>query len=417
METTPKRPNIRVPEGFELKISPYSGNWALFPVQGFSKKYLPKNHFVPKRGVNTDANEVTIEGKTKNSKLHKAKKTKNDEFYTRLEDIVAELKYYKPHFKGKVVYCPCDKCFNDGRSKFFDYCAMNFKDLGLKALIATQYNPNGHGTIKTVTAETISERESRGIKWTWHGENGGETSPDESEIPTEFLQGDGSFDSPECRKIMEECDIVITNPPFSLFREFVGQIIELGKKFLIIGNQNAITYKECFKLIKENKMWLGYNPVKAFEVPLDKVEDEKKQFEENGKIFQKFGNICWFTNLEHNKRMQDIYVWKEYTPEEFPSYDNFDAIEVSKVKDIPIKFNGLMGVPITFVDQYCPEQFEIIGLWNDKRDPDPAFIKGEVVNLDQEHPSFVGPVLNKKATYARIIIRYKDSYLQKKWGR
>jgi hypothetical protein len=115
--------------------------------------------------------------------------------------------------------------------------------------------------------------------------------------------------------------------------------------------------------------------------------------------------------------MQDIYVWKEYTPEEFPSYDNFDAIEVSKVKNIPIKFNGLMGVPITFVDQYCPEQFEIIGLWNDKRDPDPAFIKGEVVNLDPEHPSFVGPVLSKKATYARIIIRYKDSYLQKKWGR
>ena len=376
METniTPKKPNIRVPEGFELRISPYSGNWALFPIEGFSKKYLRKNHFVPSRGVNTDASEVIVKGKTKNSNLHKAKRNKNDEFYTRLDDIVCELKYYKEHFKDKIVYCPCDKCFNDGRSKFFDYCAMNFKDLGLKAVIATQYNPNGHGTIKTITAETISELESRGIKWTWHGENGGISSPDESEIPTEFLEGDGSFDSPECRKIMKECDIVVTNPPFSktCFRPFVKQIMDFGKKFLIIAPINAITYKDIFCYIKENRLWLGYTSPKIFEIPIDKIEDEKKQFEDDGKIYQTFGNICWFTNLEHRKRKEPLYIWKEYTPDEYPLLENIDnAIDIGHyissgkwqgcVNLIPKDYDGIMAVPITFLDNYCPDQFEIIG--------------------------------------------------------
>ena len=379
--STPVKSEILVPEGFELRISPYSGEWALFPVKGFSKKYLRKNHFVPNR--ETNENDDISDGKGKNSKLHKAKRVKNDEFYTRLNDIVSELKHYKECLKGKIIYCPCDKCFNDGRSKFFDYCTMNFKELGLKAVIATQYNPNGRGT-----DNASSELESRGIKWVWHGENGGTSSPDESEIPVEFLEGDGSFDSPECRKIMQECDIVLTNPPFSLFREFVRQIIEFGKKFLIIGNQNAITYKECFKLIKENKMWVGCNPVRIFEVPLDKVEDTKKQFEEGGKIYQKFGNICWFTNLEHRKRNEPLHLRKEYYASEYPKYDNYDAIDVGRVENIPKDYDGVVGVPITFLDKYCPNQFEIV-----------KFRKGD----DEKDLA-----INGKTPYFRILIRCKQ---------
>ena len=360
---TPKRPNIdsQIPKGFELFYNEITQHWALRPVKGFSQKFLNKDTFIPKKPQQAELFEKTEEvsdKQNKNSNLHNAKREKNDEFYTTLSDITKELKHYKEHFKGAVVYCPCDKCFNDGMSNFARYFIGKFHGLGLKKLICTQYNPNygGHGTAY------VYDFEKHGIQWEYNGEKEDGADIDESDIDTFILKGNGSFDSDECRQIMNECDIVVTNPPFSLFREFVGQIMDLGKKFLIIGNQNAISYKEVFSYIQNNEMWLGYTNPKVFQVPLDKVENEKTQFmDEDGAVYQKFGNICWYTNLTHNKRTEKLYLGKKYSPEKYPTYDNYDAIEVSKVIDIPNDYFGIMGVPVTFLDKYNPKQFKIVG--------------------------------------------------------
>ena len=255
-------------------------------------------------------------GKRSNENLKKAKAAKNDEFYTRLEDIEKELKHYTEHFKGKVVYCNCDDA---NRSNFFKYFSINFQKLGLKKLITSGLKDNGTGIVAIQTGDDI-----------------------------DIYDGNGDFRSEECIEFLKEADIVVTNPPFSLFREYVAQLMQYGKKFLILGSMNAITYKEIFPYIKNNELWLGITSVKDFIQP-------------NGEI-KKFGNICWFTNLEHKKRNEELILYKSYNPTEYPKYENYDTIEVSKVAEIPMDYDGVCAVPISFLDKYCPNQFRIVGL-------------------------------------------------------
>ena len=328
----------RIPDGFELFYNPITEKEVLRPIAGFSEKYLTPNTFIAK---STSSFAKSIKGKN-NSNLNAAKINKNDEFYTSLGDIIKEIKHYKKYFKGKVIYSPCDKAFNCGRSNFVEYFLSVFHDLGLKKFICTQYNPNGCGKMK------IIDFEKHGFMWEYHGEYSDGTKIDESMIDTEILKGDGSFDSTECQEIMKNSDIVITNPPFSKFREFLAQIMKYDKKFIIIGSLNAITYKEVFPLIKDNKVWLGMTNVSTFIQP-DGTE-------------KKFGNIRWYTNLEHNKRKEGIYVFKTYNEKDYPKYENYDAINVDRTKNIPIDYSGVMGVPISFLNNYNPNQFEIIGL-------------------------------------------------------
>lgn len=259
----------------------------------------------------------------KNKNLHKAKKEKNDEFYTMLTDIEKELKHYKNHFKNKIIFCNCD---DPTESNFWKYFSLNFNFLGLKKLISTHY-----------------EKEIPSYKLEFDG----------IDLVKTPLKQNGDFRSPECIEILKECDIVVTNPPFSLFREYVAQLIEYKKKFIIIGSLNAITYKETFKLIKDNKIWLGNSSPKEFLQP-------------DGEI-KKFGNIYWFTNLEHKKRNEELILYKEYNSKDYPNYDNYDVINVDKVKYIPKDYFGVMGVPITFLDKYNPKQFEILGISNSAR--------------------------------------------------
>lgn len=365
--------------------------------------------------------------KSSNRNLHKASKAKKDEFYTQLIDIEKELMHYKDQFRNKIVYCNCDDPFE---SNFFKYFATNFNALKLKKLIATSY------TKSPIAGQQILPLDIEGLK-----PKGKESFKIEiNEVPdlnndgcidlkdvkyliehdknvSAPLRGDkeyaaGDFRSKECIELLEQADIVVTNPPFSLFREYVAQLVEYGKKFLIIGNINAITYKECFKFMKENKMWLGITMDgrnKWFQVPDDYPINENvanSKIESNKKYLFVKGCV-WFTNLDNEKRHQNIDLYKKYSPEEYPKYDNYDAIEVSKVSDIPMNFRGAMGVPITFVNKYNPEQFEILGLANDKREINNAFIQGNEFYLDEQHKRFVGMVLNKKATYARILIKNK----------
>lgn len=284
------------------------------------------------------------DNQTLNSNLHNAKRQKNDEFYTRLTDIEKELKHYKEHFKGKTVYCNCD----DARSSnFFKFFSLKFEDYGLKKLITTSYNPNGHGTV-----------------FVYEGDKNGNRMPDDSEIKVTELKGNGDFRSEECVEILKEADIVVTNPPFSLFRDYIRTLVENDKKFLILGNNNAITYKEIFPLIKENKLWLGYADNKTMEFGLPEYYERWDRIEvTRGGGYQKIGRvpaISWFTNLQHGKRNEELILYRHYTPEAYPKYDNYDAIEVSKVTDIPEDYYGVMGVPITFLGKYNPMQFEIV---------------------------------------------------------
>jgi hypothetical protein len=272
----------------------------------------------------------------KNSNLSKAKTAKNDEFYTQLSDVEKELKHYKEHFKDKIVFCNCD---DPEWSAFWKYFHLNFNHLGLKKLISTHYvkEVNTENTLFNINPDAFS------YKMEYTGENDEDISVG---VKTK-LNGNGDFRSDECIELLKECDIVVSNPPFSLFREYVAQLMEYNKKFLIIGNKNAITYKEFFPLLKDNKVWMGCNNVSEFMEPSGEIK--------------KFGNIAWFTNLDIKKRHEKLILWKNYTTEEFPTYDNYDAINVDKVADIPVDYEGVMGVPITFLDKYNPEQFEIIG--------------------------------------------------------
>ena len=287
-----------------------------------------------------------------NSALTAAKAAKKDEFYTQLTDIERELAHYKEHFKGKTVLCNCD----DPRvSNFFKYFTLNFEHLGLKRVIATCYKSQSVDLFSTHDCE-------QAVYQIYDGDCDGNRMPDPEEIVVKPLKGDGDFRSEECIELLKQADIVVTNPPFSLFREYVAQLIKYDKKFLIIGNQNAITYKEIFPLIKENKLWLGYkNGDMAFTVPKDSEPRATRYWEtEDGTKYRSMGNVCWFTNLDIQKRHEDLILYKKYNPEDYPKYDNYDAINVDKVADIPCDYDGVMGVPITFLDKYNPDQFEIV---------------------------------------------------------
>lgn len=289
-----------------------------------------------------------------NSNLADAKKAKEDEFYTQLSDIEREIKHYRKHFEEKVVYCNCD---DPHVSNFFHFFSYSFERLGLKKLITTCY--------KNREVDLFSQNDSeRALFLEYSGDKNQNMVPDPEEIGMKLLNGDGDFRSSESIELLNQSDIVVTNPPFSLFREYVAQLMKYDKKFVIVGNQNAISYKDIFRLIKGNKLWLGNNNGDMkFKVP-DSYAPRATRFwvDEEGQKWRSLGNACWFTNLDIAKRHEDLILYKSYTPEDFPTYDNYDAIEVSKVVDIPADYEGVMGVPLTFLDKHNPAQFEILGL-------------------------------------------------------
>ena len=279
-----------------------------------------------------------------NAVFTRAIANKEDEFYTQIGDIEKELRHYKKHFKGKTIFCNCD---DPESSNFCRYFQLNFYQLGIKKLISTHYDAE-----KTSYKLEIVSSEN--------GSTGQISLPEFIRTP---LKQNGDFRSPECIEILKEADIVITNPPFSLFREYVAQLIEYEKKFLIIGNQNAITYKEIFALLKSNQIWLGYHSGDMEFVVPDHYEPRATRYrEENGVKYRSLGNICWFTNLDIDKRHEDITLYRTYTPEDYPDYMNYDGVNCDKTKQIPMDYYGVIGVPITFMSQYNPEQFDIVGL-------------------------------------------------------
>lgn len=290
--------------------------------------------------------------KAKNKNLQEAKTNKKDEFYTQLSDIERELKYYKKHFKDKVVYCNCD----DPRvSNFFHFFSYNFEKLGLKKLIANCY--------KNQDMDLFSQNNSeQAIYLEYTGDKNGNNVPDPNEIGIKKLKGDGDFRSKECIELLKQADIVVTNPPFSLFREYISQLIEYDKKFIIVGHQNAIKYKEIFPLIRDNKLWLGYGFKGGAGHFINEHYEDYATATDRKEGMIRVSGVHWFTNLEINKRHEDLILYKKYSPEEYPKFENFDAINVDVTKDIPMDYEGFMGVPITFMDKYNPDQFEIIGV-------------------------------------------------------
>lgn len=324
-----------------------------------------------------------------NKSLSRAKNDKNDEFYTKLKDIENEMYRYEKHFKDKIVFLNCDDPYE---SNFWFYFHKKFKSLSLKKLISTHYN-YGEKSFKLEYSGGNDDDIYAGVKTD--------------------LEGDGDFRSDECVELLKESDIIVTNPPFSLARPFIAQLMEYDKKFLIICNQNALTYKEVFPLFKDGKIWIGYNKPKEFYVP-ENTEGRKNVVRNaEGKLVAQFGNILWFTNLDIPKRHQplDLVFFYEDGPEKYPKYDNYDAIEVSRVVDIPADYEGVMGVPITYLDKHCPEQFIIEGMaaGNSKA-------TGFYYNVQYEpHPEDRGGcgVLNGKRAYARIFIRNKNPKTKK----
>lgn len=315
----------------------------------------------------------------KNSNLHAAKVAKNDEFYTMLTDIEKEMSHYKDFFKGKVVYCNCD----DAReSNFFKYFSKNFEFLGLKKLITTGYKPEGKGVVLI-----------------YEGDKNGNRQVEDDEIIVRELEGSGDFRSEECIEFLKEADVVVTNPPFSLFREYVKQLMDYGKKFIIIGNKGAVTYEEIFKLFKEDKMWIGVTPMGAdlkFILPEHFAKEILENKKEGSGYVIKDGQvlgrapIAWFTNVEHKKRNTPLDLYKRYS-NEYLKFDTYDAINVNKTSDIPMDYNGIMGVPISFLDKYCPEQFEIVGIMTNNKNDGKCF--------------FGYPFVQSKRVYSRVLIK------------
>jgi len=316
--------------------------------------------------------------KSLNKNLHSARTAKTDEFYTQLVDIEKELKHYKDQFRGKVVYCNCDDPYE---SNFFKYFASNFNALELKKLITTSYSGSpivgGQLPLFQVAGSKGKQPFKIEIKEVPDIDKDGAINLDDVKYLLKHdkntatpLKGSGDFRSDECIELLKQADIVVTNPPFSLFREYVAQLMEHKKKFLILGDQNAITYKETFGYIKDDKLWLGYDNggTKWFQVPMDyDIPTESRKKIVNGVKYFSMGRILWFTNLDTTKRHENFVLYKKYTPKEFPKYDNYDVINVDKVSDIPMNYKGVMGVPITFVDKYNPKQFEILGVANSAR--------------------------------------------------
>lgn len=374
-----------------------------------------------------------------NRNLTSAKRAKNDEFYTRMPDIENELRHYSEHFKGRTVLCNCDDPYE---SNFFRYFALNFDHLGLKKLMATSYcgspiagaeyqpslfgdepdAPSRHAykAIVTHVEDTTGDGgfDMEDVKVLLNAP-GNEVV----ELHGDGEYGAGDFRSRECLELLDEADIVVTNPPFSLFREYVATLMEHDKRFVIMGNINAITYKEIFPLLRNNELWLGYGKVKEFIVPsTDHPDRGNVAVGADGKAIAKFGNICWYTNLDIKKRHEDLLLYRRYKGHEtdYPKYDNYDAIEVSKVADIPEDYYGVMGVPITFMDKYSPDQFDIVAFRKGDDGRDLVFTREResTTVLSHTRPAtaiaglFNNPkdtMVNGKSKYARITIRRKEA--------
>ena len=333
--------------------------------------------------------------------LAQAKDAKKDEFYTQLTDIEKELRHYTEYFRDKVVFCNCDDPYE---SNFFKYFALNFNRLGLKRLIATCYNgsPVSGNELLLDFGDTVDDpkKVAYKVEITEVNDENGDGAINLADIQylmqndknvISILKGNGDFRSEECIELLKQADIVVTNPPFSLFREYIAQLVEYDKKFIILGNMNAITYKEVFPLIKENRIWFGasiHSGDREFQVPESyPLNAAGSRIDENGNKFIRVKGVRWFTNIDYPQRHEDIMLYKHYTLEEYPHYDNYDAINVNATNDIPCDYDGAIGVPITFLDKYNPEQFEII-----------KFRKGD----DDKDLS-----INGKCPYFRILIRKK----------
>lgn len=312
----------------------------------------------------------------KNKNLNNAKNGKNDEFYTQLTDIEKELKHYKDHFKGKVIFCNCD---DPEESNFWKYFSLNFEKFKLKKLISTHYVASG-------------------VSYKLELRKMGEQS-----LPLP-LDGNGDFRSKECIELLKEADIIITNPPFSLFREYIAQLVEYNKKFIIIGSLNAITYKEIFPLLQKDEMWLGcsiHSGDREFRVPDNyPLNAVGNRVDKEGNKYIRVKGVRWFTNLDIKERHEDLLLYKKYNEKEYPKYDNYDAINVDKTKDIPIDYDGIMGVPITFMDKYNPKQFEILNA-NNYRKNETITIKSHGLIKDKDG------CINGKNKYVRIVIKKK----------
>ena len=361
-----------------------------------------------------------------NKNLNAAKTAKKDEFYTQLTDIERELQHYWQHFRDKVVLCNCDDPYE---SNFFKYFALRFNQLGLKKLICTCYNGSPvQGNELMIDFGDFTDEPKKiayKVEITEVKDLNGDGAVDLSDVQY-LLKNDknvistlktGDFRDPECIELLKQADVVVTNPPFSLFRDYIGQLMEYKKKFLIIGNQNAITYKEIYPLILNNELWMGYHSGHTwFAVPDDyEIPDfydlnDTKRLRSNGyayrdgRLWRNLGNICWFTNLDHQKRHEEIDLICRYSHEEYPHYENFDAIEVSKATNIPYDYEGKMGVPVTFLEKYNPEQFEIIGI---------SLVLGTTKPKDLPKSKQGGPAFYIKRNgeyqrlFARIVIRNK----------
>ena len=355
--------------------------------------------------------------------LRTAQRNKKDEFYTQLIDIEKEMRFFKNKFEGKIVYCNCDDPYE---SNFFKFFALNFNRLKLKKLISVSFAGS------PIVGEEFSLFENQGRTFKISGRkaykvtltelkdvtgDGRENLDDVREIikhRIRYLKKDGDFRSDECIKLLKEADIIVTNPPFSLFREYIAQLFEYNKKFIIIGNVNAITYKEIFPLIKDNKLWMGasiHSGDRKFYVPDDyPLNASGCGVDPNGKKFIRVKGVRWYTNIDYDERHEDLDLYKEYSPDEYPVYDNYDAINVNKTSEIPLDYDGVMGVPITFLDKYNPDQFKIIGMA--KRGAGDPALRSKIYTKDK-YPNYsdlnAGPVLLidgvLKNTYPRILIK------------
>lgn len=355
-----------------------------------------------------------------NKELNKAGNAKKDEFYTQLVDIENELHHFKEYFKDKTVFCNCDDPYE---SNFFKYFAMNFNILGLKKLIATCYATSPiiytqldiFGKVAEIKTGTITNKPYK-IEITEVKDENGDGAINLADVEyliknnknvLTVLEGNGDFRSQECIELLKEADISVTNPPFSLFKEYVAQVIEYEKKFIIIGNQNALSYKDFFPLLRDNKVWMGvsiHSGDREFQVPNTyPLSAASSRVDEFGKKYIRIKGVRWFTNLDYDKRHETLPLYKKYTPEEYPKYDNYDAINVDRTADIPSDYDGVMGVPITFFDKYSPEQFEVIGLAAS------AGYNQYIVGIEFKGQKDARPLINGINIYARIFIKRKKS--------
>ncbi len=365
---------------------------------------------------------MSMKAKVKNTSLHGAKKAKKDEFYTQLVDIEKELKHYKSQFRGKVVYCNCDDPFE---SNFFKYFAANFNALGLKKLITTSFvkSPIAGGQLPLFEVEGLKpsgkEPFKIEIREVPDADGDGAINLDDVKYLLRHnkntatpLHGNGDFRSEECVELLKNADVVVTNPPFSLFREYVSQLVEHDKKFVIIGNINAVTYQEVFPLIKKNKVWLGasiHSGDREFRVPDNyPLEAAGYRVDDEGNKYIRVKGVRWFTNFDYEERHENLVLYKKYSKKEYPKYDNYDAINVNKTADIPMDYEGAIGVPITFLDKYSPDQFKILGaLISGPLGKELGATKTKQVRPNGKTTLEYGPIIDKEGYYGRIVIKNK----------